>query len=761
MVQFRPQAKEIIAKIVYYGPPLGGKTTNLRTLYKGYPPEIRGELVVVPAGGDRTIFFDFLPLDAGTLRNMKLRVQLYTVPGQVHYNATRQIVLRGVDAVVFVADSQHELGRSNRDSFEDLKNNLLLQGLQLAELPHVLQFNKRDIKGVMGVEELNTMLNEFNVPFFEAVATVGIGVEETLQGVVKLVARSLRDRFKLSLDSAGELADVAASLSSLPGGRDVVSPPRSEGRVVRFTAPFEPEAPAPQGEPHQARPAPPAQLLAPVKPPPGAQPREEPPFDVLEERLGVTHRIKIGETAEEPLGVGTPAPPPPVDELPLTPESRPFLAADEPAGAAAGVDAFVTVDQPVAPPVFEIAELVASDAGQPFEAPRHEAVSGRVEPELFFETPEDVPPAVEEAESGPAAFLEPSPVVTAADSAGSAGAESAAFAPGPGATAEDAELSPFLEAPAVPELAVAEGPEAAVEASVEELGEAFSEEPVSLPVAEAFAEPFGPEEPGPEVGGDDVFGFVAAATGEPLEMAPEISPPQAPEEAFEEPPVAADEAPAFTDGVETASPERERGGEVQQEMGDTGWQVSAPPGEEPGPESLGDVEAGPASDSEAIEKAALAEAELSGVAFEEVPVQPAAELVPAPCDEAEPVAAFETAAVGVEQLPPPETVGEPWEAPGAAAEGATPGAAEVEAEAAPAQDQAAGTPVEEVVVEPDSVPAVESMALQRAVGRAITTVGDVRELEVEVPVPAVWTGGKRMTLQLRLTLVPQEEKDGS
>ena len=121
MVQFRPRAREIIAKIVYYGPALGGKTTNLRTLYAGYPAGTRGELVIVPAGGDRTMFFDFLPVEAGTMRGMRMRVQLYTVPGQVHYNATRQIVLRGVDAVVFVADCQRELMRSNRDSWEDLK----------------------------------------------------------------------------------------------------------------------------------------------------------------------------------------------------------------------------------------------------------------------------------------------------------------------------------------------------------------------------------------------------------------------------------------------------------------------------------------------------------------------------------------------------------------------------------------------------------------------------------------------------------------
>ena len=197
MVQFRPQAREIIAKVVYYGPPLGGKTTNLRTLYDGYPPNVRGEMLVVPAGGDRTIFFDFLPVDAGTLRGMRMRVQLYTVPGQVHYNATRQVVLRGVDAVVFVADSQRELLRANRESWENLKENLALQGLNLHDLPHVLQYNKRDLKELLSIGDLDQLLNEFNAPFFEAVASTGIGVEETLQGVVRLVARSLRDRFRL------------------------------------------------------------------------------------------------------------------------------------------------------------------------------------------------------------------------------------------------------------------------------------------------------------------------------------------------------------------------------------------------------------------------------------------------------------------------------------------------------------------------------------------------------------------------------------
>lgn len=227
MVQFRPRAREIIAKIVYYGPPLGGKTTNLRTLYDGYPPDVRGELLVVPAGGDRTIFFDFLPVDAGTLRGMRVRVQLYTVPGQVHYNATRQVVLRGVDAIVFVADSQRELLRANRESWENLKENLALQGLGLADLPHVLQYNKRDLNDLLSVDDLDQLLNEFNAPFFEAVASTGIGVEETLQGVVRLVARSLRDRFRMPPEEAHAFlgpVPAGAAIDELPPVFDTPAP---------------------------------------------------------------------------------------------------------------------------------------------------------------------------------------------------------------------------------------------------------------------------------------------------------------------------------------------------------------------------------------------------------------------------------------------------------------------------------------------------------------------------------------------------------
>jgi signal recognition particle receptor subunit beta len=336
MVQFRPRAREIIAKVVYYGPPLGGKTTNLRTLYTGYPAGTRGELVVVPAGGDRTIFFDFLPVDAGSLRGMRMRVQLYTVPGQVHYNATRQVVLRGVDAVVFVADSQRELVRPNRESWENLKDNLALQGLSLAELPHVLQYNKRDLQDVLSVEDLDELLNEFNAPFYEAVATEGIGVEETLQGVVKLVARSLRDRFKIPAEAAG-----AEVLEPVPTPPRAVPPPPPPLRAAPFPSAVEvPEAPSDQVPVATPRPpAPPA-----TKPPGGVPPPR--PFVPPPPPPAV-------EAPEPPVRTPPPppafVPPPPPKAAPLPPASfAPPPSAHAPAEPP--LSDFLTSPGPVVPP---------------------------------------------------------------------------------------------------------------------------------------------------------------------------------------------------------------------------------------------------------------------------------------------------------------------------------------------------------------------------------------------------------------------------
>jgi signal recognition particle receptor subunit beta len=212
MVLFNYSTKELTAKIVFYGPGLCGKTTNLQFVYDNLPKEIqRGKMLSLATKTDRTLFFDFLPLDLGTIRGMKTRLQLYTVPGQVFYNSTRKMVLKGADGVVFVADSQAKMLDANVESFANLEENLTEQGLKLEQIPHVLQFNKRDLPGLGSIEDLNTALNKYNAPFYEAIAINGIGVHDTLKAITKLVLNSLTNRYKL--DKGGVPQQPAAPAS--------------------------------------------------------------------------------------------------------------------------------------------------------------------------------------------------------------------------------------------------------------------------------------------------------------------------------------------------------------------------------------------------------------------------------------------------------------------------------------------------------------------------------------------------------------------
>ncbi|HEY3269763.1 MAG TPA: hypothetical protein VGJ89_00985 [Geothrix sp.] len=195
MVLFNAATKELTAKIVYYGPGLCGKTTNLQHVYDTLPGEGRGKMLSLATQTDRTLFFDFLPIDLGTIRGMKTRVQLYTVPGQVFYDATRKLVLRGADAVVFVADSQAPALESNKESFQNLIVNLKEQGTDLSKIPHVIQWNKRDTPNALPVDTLDREINIFHVPTFEACAMRGEGVKETLTGVARLVLKSLAEKY--------------------------------------------------------------------------------------------------------------------------------------------------------------------------------------------------------------------------------------------------------------------------------------------------------------------------------------------------------------------------------------------------------------------------------------------------------------------------------------------------------------------------------------------------------------------------------------
>jgi len=185
-------SREINCKIVYYGPGLCGKTTNLQHIFDSTAPQAKGKLISLATETDRTLFFDFMPLELGTVRGFKTRFHLYTVPGQVFYDASRKLILKGVDGVVFVADSQEERMDANIEALYNLEENLRAQGYDLMKIPYVLQLNKRDLPNILGVDELREELRRKGEPVVEAVASSGTGVFDTLKAVAKQVLTELR-----------------------------------------------------------------------------------------------------------------------------------------------------------------------------------------------------------------------------------------------------------------------------------------------------------------------------------------------------------------------------------------------------------------------------------------------------------------------------------------------------------------------------------------------------------------------------------------
>ena len=205
--------REINAKIVYYGPGLSGKTTNIHFIYHRIAPNQRGKLISLATETDRTLFFDFLPVELGTIKNYKVRFHLYTVPGQVFYNATRKLVLKGADGVIFVADSQRTMLEANAESLSNLHDNFTDLGVDLTDYPVVLQYNKRDLPDVMSVDEMNTSLNPKMIPFYEAVAMTGDGVLKTFTAISKLVLQDMQTHPERHNFSAG---DIVAKTESEP-----------------------------------------------------------------------------------------------------------------------------------------------------------------------------------------------------------------------------------------------------------------------------------------------------------------------------------------------------------------------------------------------------------------------------------------------------------------------------------------------------------------------------------------------------------------
>tara|TARA_R110002072_G_scaffold46591_13_gene129299 strand:- start:18708 stop:19667 length:960 start_codon:yes stop_codon:yes gene_type:complete len=236
MVQINFALKEVNCKVVFYGPGMSGKTTNLEIVHQKAPEENKGELTSISTDGDRTLFFDFMPLDLGNVAGMRTKFQLYTVPGQVYYNSTRKLVLQGVDGIIFVADSDPDKMDENVESYANLIENLAEYGKDIRELPHVIQYNKRDLPNALPVAEIDKIMNKFGVPTFEAVAYTGEGVFPTLKTLAAMVLESIekidgrnprKTTAKPAADAAGKPAAAPAPASASP--RAVAAKPAGAG----------------------------------------------------------------------------------------------------------------------------------------------------------------------------------------------------------------------------------------------------------------------------------------------------------------------------------------------------------------------------------------------------------------------------------------------------------------------------------------------------------------------------------------------------
>jgi len=307
MASINYATREISCKIVYYGPGLSGKTTNLQIIHRKIPAETKSEMVSLATETDRTLFFDFLPLDLGSIKGFATKFQLYTVPGQVYYNATRKLVLRGVDGVVFVADSQRDKMQENLDSLKNLQENLKEYGIDLGSVPFVLQYNKRDLPGIATMAELDQQINWFKVPCFEAQAHQGIGVFTTLKAIGKIVIDTFNAKYTARQSSRRP--------SSLPDTQSTVPHPAT---IAGSTSPAPPPRPTPVPPPPAASPPAPRPVAPPPAmppPPPMPPPRPQPPQPAIQPAMPVPQpSAPVG--APQFTGFSPPPPAPPSPSLP-------------------------------------------------------------------------------------------------------------------------------------------------------------------------------------------------------------------------------------------------------------------------------------------------------------------------------------------------------------------------------------------------------------------------------------------------------------
>jgi len=287
MATFNFSTMQMTVKVVYYGPGLCGKTTNLQFIYGHTTPNSRGEMVSLETKADRTLFFDLLPIEVGTIAGFKTKIQLYTVPGQVFYNTTRKLVLKGVDGIVFVADTQRPMLQSNVESLANLKTNLAELGIVIDTVPMVFQYNKRDLQDICTVEELDGTLNSREIPRVEAAALTGMGVFETLRAISKLTLGALKKQLEEGSPASARVPlprqpkvpeatvarEVAARAQSLSQPAASLRPP--VGQAVASGAPA--AIPAdPRPEPARATATRPSPVAAPPPAPHGPRPAASP-----------------------------------------------------------------------------------------------------------------------------------------------------------------------------------------------------------------------------------------------------------------------------------------------------------------------------------------------------------------------------------------------------------------------------------------------------------------------------------------------------
>lgn len=232
MAVFNHLRKEIDAKIVYYGPGISGKTTNLQFIHQNLKPEQRGKMVSLATEEERTLFFDFLPIELESVRGFRTRFHLYTVPGQIYYGATRRAVLSGADGVIFVADSQAERMEDNLMSVKDLEENLRYYGKKIESIPLVMQYNKRDLPNISSIEELNQRINRWQAPYFESVAITGKGVFETLTMACRLVLKAIEEgvEARKAVRRPEIIPEKVPVMAGMPGGQEISAAPLKERR---------------------------------------------------------------------------------------------------------------------------------------------------------------------------------------------------------------------------------------------------------------------------------------------------------------------------------------------------------------------------------------------------------------------------------------------------------------------------------------------------------------------------------------------------